>query len=214
MWDQDGVYGASTGYPSVQDIVASSSAGQRRGQPAKRRLAAVRLVAHHRRLEDAQNGDHTQLIRAHTPDAQRRQPRTKAPHTWAGGSSSSMEDDFNRSMRECEDLIGRLAQFGTHSPLIESTNTFREKTQERLAQLRAKFPRPPVQEQRAPTPPPPPEIWSRPDWLAQATATTAQSPEFRQLCRELLWRVESSEQDFGGQSSFQKCATLDDAYAK
>ncbi len=29
-----------------------------------------------------------------------------------------------------------------------------------------------------------------------------------------MWRVESSEQDFGGQSSFQKCATLDDAYAK
>ena len=98
-----------------------------------------------------------------------------------------MEDDFNRSMRECEDLIGRLARFGTHSPLIESTNTFREKTQERLAQLRAKVPRPPVQEQRAPTPPPPPEVRSRPDWLAQATERTAQSPEFRQLCRELLW---------------------------
>ena len=125
-----------------------------------------------------------------------------------------MEDDFNRSMRECEDLIGRLAQFGTHSPLIESTNTFREKTQERLAQLRAKFPRPPVQEQRAPTPPPPPEVRSRPDWLAQATERTAQSPEFRQLCRELLWRVESSESDFGSQSSIQRCATLDDAYAK
>ena len=41
---------------------------------------------------------------------------------------ATMDDDFNSSMRECEDLIGRLAQFGTHSPLIESTNTFREKT--------------------------------------------------------------------------------------
>ena len=50
-----------------------------------------------------------------------------------------MEDDFNRSMRECEDLIGRLARFGTHSPLTESI-TFREKTQEPPAQLRAKFP--------------------------------------------------------------------------
>ena len=128
-------------------LVRVSSAG---GRPAKRRLAALRLVAHHRRLEDAQNGDHTQLIRAHTPDARQRQPRTGSTPHLGKGSSSSMEDDFNRSMRECEDLIGRLARFGTHSPLIESTNTFREKTQERLAQLRAKFPRPPVQERRRP----------------------------------------------------------------
>ena len=72
---QERFYGASTGYPSVKDIVAGARAGQLRGRPAKRRLAALRLVAHHRRLEDAQNGDHTQLIRAHTPDARQRQPR-------------------------------------------------------------------------------------------------------------------------------------------
>ena len=82
---QERFYGASTGYPSVKDIVAGARAGQLRGRPAKRRLAALRLVAHHRRLEDAQNGDHTQLIRAHTPDAQRRQPRTgSTPHLGRG----------------------------------------------------------------------------------------------------------------------------------
>ena len=73
---QERFYGASTGYPSVKDIVAGARAGQLRGRPAKRRLAALPLIAHHRRLEDAQNGDHTQLIRAHTPDARQRQPRT------------------------------------------------------------------------------------------------------------------------------------------
>ena len=36
---QDGVYGASTGYLRVRDIVACTRAGQRRGRPAKRRLA-------------------------------------------------------------------------------------------------------------------------------------------------------------------------------
>ena len=72
---QERFYGASTGYPSVKDIVAGARAGQLRGRPAKRRLAALRLVAHHRRLEDAQNGDHTPLIRALAPAAQRGQPR-------------------------------------------------------------------------------------------------------------------------------------------
>ena len=82
---QERFYGASTGYPSVKDIVAGARAGQLRGRPAKRRLAALPLIAHHRRLEDAQNGDHTQLIRAHTPDAQRRQPRTgSTPHLGRG----------------------------------------------------------------------------------------------------------------------------------
>ena len=82
---QEGSYGASTGYPSVRDIVASARAGQPRRRPAKRRLAALRLVAHHQRLEDVQNGDHTQLIRAHTPDAQRRQPRQgSTPHLARG----------------------------------------------------------------------------------------------------------------------------------
>ena len=82
---QERFYGASTGYPSVKDIVAGARAGQLRGRPAKRRLAALRLVAHHRRLEDAQNGDHTQLIRAHTPDARQRQPRTgSTPHLGRG----------------------------------------------------------------------------------------------------------------------------------
>ena len=82
---QERFYGASTGYPSVKDIVAGARAGQLRGRPAKRRLAALPLIAHHRRLEDAQNGDHTQLIRAHTPDARQRQPRTgSTPHLGRG----------------------------------------------------------------------------------------------------------------------------------
>ena len=65
---------------------AGARAGQLRGRPAKRRLAALRLIAHHRRLEDAQNGDHTQLIRAHTPDAQQRQPRREAPTPGQGAA--------------------------------------------------------------------------------------------------------------------------------
>ena len=81
---------ATAAFHRIQRSVSTTSwrgarAGQLRGRPAKRRLAALRLVAHHRRLEDAQNGDHTQLIRAHTPDAQRRQPRTgSTPHLGRG----------------------------------------------------------------------------------------------------------------------------------
>ena len=93
---QERFYGACTGYPSVQDIVAGARAGQLRGRPAKRRLAALRLVAHHRRLEDAQNGDHTQLIRAHTPDARQRQPRTGSTPDLGRGQQQHATDATQR----------------------------------------------------------------------------------------------------------------------
>ena len=119
------------------------------------------------------------------------------------------EDEFARLFRESEELITRMAQ--STQPLLDTTNTLQAKTQRRLDELRRKYPRPPENQAPPRTPPEPPVVKDRPDWLQQATQTTSQSPEFRQLCRELLWRV---GEGYADQSAIEKCATLDDAYAR
>lgn len=119
------------------------------------------------------------------------------------------EDEFARLFRESAELITRMAQ--STQPLLDTTNTLQAKTQRRLDELRRKYPRPPENQAPPRTPPEPPVIRERPDWLQQATASTSQSPEFRQLCRELLWRV---GEGYANQSAIEKCATLDDAYAR
>ena len=80
------VYGGSRGYRSAREIVVCARMLVR-GLPSGRHIGckALRLKSALTQATDAQNGDHTQLIRALAPAAQRRQPRTgSTPHLGRG----------------------------------------------------------------------------------------------------------------------------------
>jgi hypothetical protein len=55
-----------------------------------------------------------------------------------------------------------------------------------------------------------------PEWLRAAQEATAASPEFRHLCRELIWRVDQRglEASFGALAAAEQAALLEDVYGQ